>query len=76
METTLELSNLQLGSLYDSLPDNLKNYLDNVIRYGNCKIATIKFFRSEWNISLTLAKILYEERFAWLNRQPNPFGWH
>ena len=69
------MTNLQLGQAYDSLDCDLKAYLDSVIRFGQSKIATIRFLRARLGIGLTLAKILYEEREKFLNQTPNPFGW-
>jgi ribosomal protein L7/L12 len=72
-ETTM--TQLQLGQAYDTLEPDLKAYLDSVIRFGQSKIATIRFLRARLGIGLTLAKILYEEREKFLNQTPNPFGW-
>lgn len=75
LEINHSMTNLQLGQAYDSLDHDLKAYLDSVIRYGQSKIATVRFLRARLGISLTLAKILYEEREKFLNQTPNPFGW-
>ena len=74
-EYAIELSNYELGQRYIGLGPDLVSYLDNVIQYGNSKIATIKFLRAQLGIGLTLAKLLYEERQAFLSRPVNPFGW-
>ena len=74
-EYTYEMSNFQLGQAYLSIEPNLRVYLDHVIAYGSSKIATIKFLRAHLGISLQLAKVLYDERQKFLQREPNPFGW-
>lgn len=71
-----ELSNLALGQRYVELGPDLVRYLDTVIQYGNSKIATIKFLRAQLNLSLSLSKLLYEERHAFLTKPINPFGWY
>lgn len=75
MEPLTELSEYQLGCLYDSMDPAVRSFTDNVILYGNQKIATIKFLRSHLNLSLTLAKILFEARRQFLLRPQHPFGW-
>ena len=75
LENQTSMTNLQLGQAYDSLDYDLRAYLDSVIRFGQSKIATIKFLRAQLCIGLALAKILYEEREKFLNETTNPFGW-
>ena len=71
-----ELSNLALGRRYLELGPDLVSYIDSVIQYGNSKIATIKFLRMRLQVGLTLAKAVYEERYAFLTKPINPFGWY
>jgi hypothetical protein len=75
LEINHSMTNYELGMAYNSLEPDLKGYLDSVIRFGQSKIATVRFLRARLGIGLTLAKILYEEREKFLNQTPNPFGW-
>ena len=75
MEPLTELTSLQLGRLYDSMDPDVRAFTDCVIKFGNQKITTIKFLRSHLNLSLTLAKILFEARKEFLDHPDHPFGW-
>lgn len=74
-ERVTEASNFSLGRMYDSLDTNVKHLLDTLIRGNKSKIAVIRFLVNHFNLSLTLGKILYEGREAFLNRLDDPFGW-
>lgn len=71
----VELTTFELGRRYINLGPDLVHYLDNIILYGNSKIATIKYLRASLNISLSLAKILFEARKDFLSTTQNPYGW-
>lgn len=70
-----ELSSFELAQRYFNMGPNTVHFVDNIIQHGNSKIATIRFLRAQLKISLSLAKLLYEERQKFLTETPNPFGW-
>ncbi len=75
MDYITTMDNYRLGQLYMSLDLATRDLLDSIILYGTSKITTIKFFRQKFNLSLTLAKLLFEERQKFLVNKSNPFGW-
>lgn len=74
-ERITQADDYTLGRMYNSFDNNTRELLDTLIRANKSKVAIIRYFIKELNLSLTLAKILYEAREAWLAARSNPYGW-
>lgn len=64
----------ELGQRFNDMSQATRAFVDDVIRYGNQKIATIKFLRSQLDLSLVEAKQLYEARQTWLGQVADPYN--